>query len=29
MYGVDDIVVCLGDRNGHVGRLIEGFDGVH
>ena len=24
-----DLVVCLGDFNGHVGRHIDGFDGVH
>ena len=22
-------VMCLGDINGHVGRYIDGFDGVH
>ena len=27
--GVDDLVVCLGDFNVHVGRYIDGFDGVH
>ena len=24
----DDLVMCLGDFNGHVGRHIDGFDGV-
>ena len=23
------LCVCLGDINGHVGRLIDGFDGVN
>ena len=29
MNSVDDLVVCLGDFNGHMGRHIDGFDGVH
>ena len=29
MHSADDLVMCLGDFNGHVGRHIDGFDGVH
>ena len=29
MHSVDDLIVCLGDINGHVGRHIDGFNGVH
>ena len=29
MHSVDDLVMCLGDFNGHVGRHIDGFDGDH
>ena len=29
MYSAGDFVMCLGDFNGHVGRHIDGFDGVH
>ena len=29
MHSVGDLVMCLGDFNGHVGRHIDGFDGVH
>ena len=29
MYSADDLVMCLGDFNGHVDRHIAGFDGVH
>ena len=29
MNFLDDIVVCLGDINGHIGRHIHGIDGVH
>ena len=29
MYSADDLVMCLGDINGHVGRHIDGSDGVH
>ena len=29
MHSADDIVMCLGDINGDVGRHIDGFDGVH
>ena len=24
-----DLVMCLGDFNGHIGRQFDGFDGVH
>ena len=29
MYSSDELVMCLLDFNGHVGRHIDGFDGVH
>ena len=29
MYSADELVMCLGDLNGHVGRHIDGFDGVY
>ena len=29
MHSANDLVTCLGDFNGHVGRHIVGFDGVH
>ena len=29
MHGVDELVVCLGDINGHVGRHIDGHDVAH
>ena len=29
MHSADDLVMCLGDFNGHVGRHIDGFDWVH
>ena len=29
MHSTDDFVMCLGYINGHVGRHIDGFDGVH
>ena len=29
MHSVDGLVMCLCDLNGHVGRHIVGFDGVH
>ena len=29
MYSADDLVMCLGYINGHVGRHIDYFDGVH
>ena len=29
MHSIGDLVMCLGDLNGHVGRHIDGFNGVH
>ena len=29
MHSADDLVICLGDLNGHVGRHTGGFDGMH
>ena len=29
MHSADDLVTCLDDINGHVGKYINGFDGVH
>ena len=29
MYSACELVMCLGYFNGHVGRHIDGFDGVH
>ena len=29
IHSADDLVMCLGDFNGHVGKHIDGFDGVH
>ena len=29
MHSTDDLVMCLGDSNGHVGKHIDGFDEVH
>ena len=29
MPSVDDLVVCFVDFNGHVGKNIDGFDGIH
>ena len=29
IHSVDDLVMCLGDFNGHVDWNIDGFDGVH
>ena len=29
MHSAGDLVMCLGDFNGHAGRHIDGFDGVH
>ena len=29
MHFVDDLVMCLGDFNRHVGRHMDGFDRVH
>ena len=27
MHSVDDLVMCLGDFDEHIGRHIDGFDG--
>ena len=27
MHSAGDLVMCLGDFNGHVGKHIDGFDG--
>ena len=29
LHSADDLVMRLGDLNGHIGRHIDGFDGVH
>ena len=29
MHSAGDLVVCLGDFNGHIGRHIDEFYGVH
>ena len=29
MHSVDDLVMCLGDFNGHIGRHIDGLDAVY
>ena len=29
MHSAGDLVMCLGDFSGHVGRHIDGFHGVH
>ena len=29
MHFSDDLVICLGDINGHIGRHIYGFEGVY
>ena len=29
MHSTCDLVMCLGDSNGHVGKNIERFHGVH
>ena len=28
MHSADDLVMCLGDFNGHVGRYVDGFNGI-
>ena len=28
-HSAGDLVMCLGDINGHICRHINGFDGVH
>ena len=29
MHSADDLIICLGDFNGHASRHIDGLDGVH
>ena len=29
IHSADNLVMCLGDINGHVGRHTDGFDGAH
>ena len=29
IHSADDLVMCLGKYNGHIGRHIGEFDGVH
>ena len=29
MHNAGDLVICLGDFCGHIGRHMDGFDGVH
>ena len=29
MHSAGDLVMRMGNLNGHVGRHIDGFDGVH
>ena len=29
MHSTDGLIMCLGDINGHIGRHIDGFNGVH
>ena len=29
MHSADDLVMCLSEYTGHVGRYVDGFDGVH
>ena len=29
MHSSGDLVMCLGDFSGHIGRYIDGFDGVN
>ena len=29
MHSAGELVMCLGDLNGHIGRHIDGFDGAH
>ena len=29
LHSADDLVLCLGNINGHIGRRIDDFDGVH
>ena len=29
LHSADDLVMCMGNINGHVGRHIDGLDGVY
>ena len=29
LHSVGELVLCMGDFNGHVGKRIEGYEGVH
>ena len=29
MHSAGDLVACIGDINGHIGRHIDGLDGIH
>ena len=29
IHSASDLVMCLVDFNGHIGRNIDGFDGIH
>ena len=29
MHSAGDLVMCLGDFNGHIGRHIDGFDAIN
>ena len=29
MHSTDDLVMSLGDINGHIGWHSDGFDGIH
>ena len=29
MHSADDLVMCLSEFSGHIGRHVDGFDGVH
>ena len=29
MHSAGDLVMCMGDINGHMGRHVDGFYGVH
>ena len=29
IHSAGDLFMCMGDFNGHIGRLIDGFDWVH
>ena len=29
MENENEVLICLGDFNGHIGKEIDGFEGVH